>query len=71
MEIYEVARRMAADLAPLAEREQSVDALSIRLAQAHALGLADQLGEILFPRASLTDGIVSLGASEDLALRSH
>jgi hypothetical protein len=45
-ELLGLARQIAAGLEPLAERASQPRALSLRLAQAHALGLVDQLCDV-------------------------
>lgn len=56
-EIFELARQIAAELAPLTHSASDAQSLSLRLAQAHALGLVDQLAEIVSPPVSVTPGL--------------
>lgn len=45
--VLRLAREIAAQLEPMAAGASSTDGLCLRLAQAHALGLIDQLSEIV------------------------
>lgn len=45
--VLRLARQVAAQLEPMAAGASSTDGLCLRLAQAHALGLIDQLTEIV------------------------
>lgn len=45
--VLRLAREIAAKLEPMAASASSTDGLCLRLAQAHALGLIDQLAEIV------------------------
>lgn len=75
-ETLRLARELAAKLGPLTSDPSAPDALALRLAQAHALGLVDQLSEIVEVRAlrsaeSVTRAVAVAGlatiASDDIA----
>jgi hypothetical protein len=49
-DVLDLARKIADELEPLTRRPLDPDALALRLAQAHALGLVDQLSDVVARR---------------------
>lgn len=71
IEIYRLAQQIATELAPFTHGASEDESLNLRLAHAHALGLADQLAEVLGSR-SVVDALRSLRfVPADDVFRTH
>jgi hypothetical protein len=60
--VLRLARQIAAQLEPMAATANSTEGLCLRLAQAHALGLIDQLSEIVGEQVVATAAMLHANA---------